>query len=220
MASITVNPDPGSGATTVDGRLTFEDTTWAAVHDATSTTDINVTETTQGIRAYKVAVNDWFIYRVVMTFDTSAIGSGSSITAATLSFYDNSAVQAVVNTDSSACQVVSASPASNNNLVGGDYNKNNFGTTVFGSVNLASILTNQYNDITLDSNGIANISKTGVSKFGLRNSRDVSNSAPTGDNFNYIFFADNGSNKPKLTVTYTTAGGTLVTRKILMGVGI
>lgn len=58
----------------------------------------------------------------------------------------------------------------------------NIGATSFGSVAFASFATGN-NDISLDASGIANISLTGYSKFGLRTDRDINNSAPAGTNY-------------------------------------
>jgi len=67
-----------------------------------------------------------------------------------------------------------------------------------------------YNDFTLNANGISNISKTGITYFGARDSLDTANTTPTGNN-NWNFNSSNGAGTttdPKLVVTYTTGGGT------------
>ena len=67
-----------------------------------------------------------------------------------------------------------------------------------------------YNDFTLNANGIAAISKTGISKFSARNANyDVAASSPpwvdSGLSSLYFYMAEQGTGyKPKLVVTYDT----------------
>lgn len=74
---------------------------------------------------------------------------------------------------------------------------------------LSSVSTGAYNDISLNSSGIAAISKTGVTKLALVFEHDRANTEPAWvSNFSEWYlnftFADNGSNKPELVITYTT----------------
>jgi hypothetical protein len=74
--------------------------------------------------------------------------------------------------------LVSFSPASDSSFVASDYG--NFGTTKFASDTVVSGWTTAaYNDFTLNASGIANVSKTGNSKFGWRFTEDIDNSSPT-----------------------------------------
>ena len=62
-----------------------------------------------------------------------------------------------------------------------------------------------------DSAGIAIVSKTGITKLATLMSGDIDNSAPsTTPNSNCyfnVYHSDNGSNKPKLVITYTLPTG-------------
>jgi hypothetical protein len=65
-----------------------------------------------------------------------------------------------------------------------------------------------YRDFTLDANGRANVSKTGISKFGARGGLDFSDATvPTGNNQCLARWADYGgtTTDPKLVITYTTS---------------
>lgn len=73
----------------------------------------------------------------------------------------------------------------------------NVGTTDFGSKTFASFITGN-NDITLNATGLSNISLTGDTKFALRGTMDLVNSAVEGAN--YILSTD----PMVLSVTYTT----------------
>lgn len=151
--------------------------------------------------------------RSVFCFDTSVIGSGGTISAATISFYGTSSFDDMAGSNPSL-NIVSANPSNTNNLTSADYTFAKFGTTVYASVGQASFSTSGYNDMALDSNGIANIDKAGISKFGTRYDWDVTASfgGTWGSNDNvYLnaYFADQTgtTNDPKLTVTHEAAAG-------------
>jgi hypothetical protein len=108
--------------------------------------------------------------------------------------------------------VYTSNPTTNNNLVAGDYST--LGTTALST---AIDYTNwqvgsTYNAFALNASGLSAISKTGVSKFGVRNVyHDAAGNAPTWSmNQNYYlqnYFsedatADNGKD-PKLVIAYT-----------------
>ena len=125
--------------------------------------------------------DDWKIYRGFMEFDTSVIGSDATILGAEVileidGYYqiDNEFDLTIVSAGSVAYPLES-----------GDYNTlmgqtNSFGSVTIGTpdVNIKVIV------ITLSAAGLAAISKTGVTRFGLRSSRDISETAPgtTGQN--------------------------------------
>lgn len=108
--------------------------------------------------------------------------------------------------------LVAATPAATNALANSDYGQ--LGTTVFASVSYASVTAEAYSDFTCDANGIANVSTSDITKFGLRMNWDTDNSfggtwasgATTGF---YGYMADNTGTTydPKLVVTYTPSSG-------------
>jgi hypothetical protein len=141
-----------------------------------------------------------------MTFDTSSLTSGATISSAVLSLYGTSSYYS--NPSSSSAVIVAFAPASNNNLVAADFGT--FSYTAFATIAQASLSQSAYNDFTLDSNGIANISKTGISRFGCIYEVDRAITTITGvDNIFNFKPADTAgtSNDPKLVITYTTGGG-------------
>ena len=150
-----------------------------------------------------------FLSRAIYLFDTSALGAGASISAAIFSIYIDSGAAGL----SQSLNVTSSNPASNTALVAGDYAIANFGSTDFSTdMTVADAVSplNVYEDWALNATGIAAISLTGITKFAHRLTADIDNSAPTwgagADVFITPQFAD-GTNKPKLTVTYTPAAG-------------
>ena len=140
-----------------------------------------------------------------LLFDTSSLGASAIISSAKITphFYakDNGL-------GSPDIHVASSNPASNTDLVSADFQ--NVGRTSFGSLTYASVTVAAYNDITLNANGLANISLTGISKFSLQLSWDINNSYTgtwVSSGFSRIsaYAADQTgtTQDPKLTVTYT-----------------
>lgn len=184
-----------------DGYVRYDNASWSTARGATTGSIVDYTNT---VTFFCYTTNNFgSSYRIVRSFfpyDTSAIGSGATISSATMYFtYDSG----LTNANSSDWDIVSASQASTTSLTTADYNQ--IGSTVFGSIALSSVSGTF--SIALDANGIANISKTGVSKFAARNSRDTDNAAPTGDNdFNgrYSEYSGTGSD-PYLSVVTGTS---------------
>ena len=145
------------------------------------------------------------LIRSIYLFDTSAIQDGASITAATFSLYVNS------KRDIFAQDVglVGSTPASNTALVASDYGQ--LGTTRYATdLDVGALTTSAYNDWTLNATGLAAISVTSTpTKFGVRYSGDIDNSAPTAStdyaevNVNFADTAGTTSD-PKLVVTGTS----------------
>jgi hypothetical protein len=207
FATLTAYPDTGSGSTTVDGRLNIDpgSTTWAASRSTASAGAAVANEAIQiPCRTYYSGTN-YSIYRGAFTFDTSSIPDTDVISSAVFSVYADRGYT-YSDADTTSFVITPVTLAANNNLAVGDFNISNYGTS-WGSVTLASMTDATYADITLNATGIAGVSKTGITAIGSLNSRDYNNSAPTGDNKIAVKFADNGSNKPKLVVTYAPAAG-------------
>ena len=204
FSTLTVYPDPATGATTVDGfvgNTSYVD--WATARaSATDGVDTNTTDTVPA-RAYKENPTSWRIIRGIFNFDTSSLTNNANISAAVFSLFGTATV--FNNADTTGIGVTSSNSASNNSLVAADYNITNFGSTAYASILFSAWSKSAYNDFTLDANGRANVNKTGVSKFGTRCTLDFSNTAPTILNDCSCYFADQAgtTNDPKLVVTYT-----------------
>jgi hypothetical protein len=209
MSTLTVYPDPGDpGTTTIDGvTATSGRATWADAHDAADS-DIIGTTNLSTVCVRSTLAGTYAIGRSFFLFDTSALGSGATVTAATLSL----ASEAASNTsaDSTTVEIVSATPASNTSLSTADYDQigsTSFASMTFGASGTWSGVDGAYNDFTLNASGLANISVTGISKFAARAGIDLSNTAATGINENRCYYADTAGNAsdPKLVITYTPA---------------
>ena len=219
-------PDPHTESTSVDGyAYTYNQTsTWDTEHDRSAS---NYVQTGDGwdsglplgyLRSNIGGSNNIGLYRWFILFDTSGLPDADPISAATLSFYAIATATTNVGGDSEVsvqtCSVVQSSPASNTNLVVGDFDQ-------CGSVDdpaegidsgerfdpYSDFTTSQYNDIDLNSTGIGWIAKDGITKFGVRNMPDITDddigSAKYNNYMNCGSADTSGTDKdPKLTVTH------------------
>lgn len=222
-------PDADPETTTVDGRTAryLNDEAFTTLRNGAGEFN-DSTNLDQAVgKLDSTATTDQYsrLDRIIHLFDTSAIPDTDTISAVIYSIFGSNAVSAKTNTFvgyTPSFHVCSSNPATNTALVNADYNLAVFGTTSFGSITYANWSALAYNDITLDANGRANVSKTDVSKFGFRNDADMNNSPPTWGASKVMqiggFYADQtGTDKdPKLVVTHAAAV-TAVNNGILFG---
>jgi hypothetical protein len=148
--------------------------------------------------------------RSYLLFDTSTLPDDAVITSAVLSIYPTYKV----NTLSQSMNITAGVPTTGSTaLVNADYAVGNFGADKFTSdLSIDSIVLNQYNDFTLNASGISAIDSSGVTKLALRLVSDIEDSAPTWSLNSSIlqFDSSEGTNKPKLVITYTSASGSAI----------
>lgn len=205
---------PAAGANSpCDGyvRRTGVDEAFATIR-AGAGTDFNVTDANNRYsQLIGSATNDQYtlLVRSIFTFDTSPLTAPATISAAVFSLNGDGKSNGL---GSPTFDIVAATPAATNTLANGDFSQ--LGTTVFADVAYASYNTAGYNDFNMDANGIANISKTTVTKYGTRLGWDTDNSfggvwANGGDTYFNGYYADQAgtANDPKLVVTYTLPTG-------------
>lgn len=210
FSTLTAYPDAGTGATTVDGLVSREigrNESFASIIGSAGDT-VGASDTAVGVALRCSATTNQFDLnrRWLGTFDTQTLGSGATISSAILSLYGSGTN--VNNIGSLTVGIVSSNPAANNNLQNSDYST--LGSTAFAEIINASWNSSAYNDFTLDSNGITNVSKTGISKFGAKHKWDYdanfTGSWQSGSvSIKTIYTADQTgtSNDPKLVITYT-----------------
>jgi len=212
-ASRIIEGKRGNTTTTVypayDAYLGRENTTdtWTQMRDA-ATSEYqgqypNTTNTYAGFTNFKSG-SYRAIERAFWTFNTSSVPDSDVISSASINLKMGTLTGG--NPDSCTYHIVSVAPASKTSVASGDYDS--FGTTSWGSVALSTITsTNTYYTWTLDSNGIANISKTGNDCFGMRMDRDINNSEPTGINRRAFFYvaATGTTSDPYLTMEHAAA---------------
>lgn len=216
MATLTVYPDANPESTSVDGVIYFRGgggVAWATVRataDGQTATDSGATGVFVGSDVSAGAALG--LFRGFTLFDTSALPDGASISAATISLY----VNAIYNNDNDGNDWVNcyeASTGSNTALAIQDFDSASQAldspTALSTQRDISSGITDDsYNDWVLNSDGIAVISKTGVTKFGWREGHDVADDSPAqaqdltqGFNINFADTADTTTD-PRLVITY------------------
>lgn len=216
--TLTVYPSAGTSGTTCDGTVTrippaVEYLSEIRIGDGTSYDTIHEYGDIVRIVAaeFSVQTNKYqMLRRYIFTLDTSSLTAFAQISSAVFSIYGYSG-STTNGLGSTSMDICSSTPNSNNNIQSSDFSQ--FGVTSFGNIDYDSYSTSGYNNITLNSSGISNISKTGVSKFGAKLGWDINNSS-SGLSWGASketkfggFFADylGTSQDPKLVVTYTLA---------------
>lgn len=227
LTTDTFYPDPDPESTSVDGFVQYDtgnppsSSQWDTAHDATSGTTVadNTTSSAYQCGFLLDALNNHtLIGRTFLLFDTSSLPDNTTISSATISVYSVGAiVRDAVNDGYDFITVVQSSPASNTALVLDDYDKcgavnnptegiDNADRLDLSTVNSSS----SWYDFPLNSTGISWISKTGVSKFGMREGHDVLDIYPgtPGTYYNNLLefaLADTAgtTQDPKLVVVHT-----------------
>ena len=221
MAVAYFYPDEDPETTSVDGEVEHEDAgglTWANLRNGAGTAADP--SDNDGYVGWGCALNvnkydD--LSRSIFLFDTSSLGLANVIISAEFRFYlrwtsgwgpDEGSPPWGAD---SYLNVFSSNPASNTNLVAADYAIARFGSTPFSEAKRWEDMSSGYYTFVLNADGLAAISRTGITKLALRESiYDAAGATPPyykTDGTAYgqhwrIYFADNGSYKPRLTVTY------------------
>lgn len=153
-----------------------------------------------------------YLSRAFLLFDTSSLPDTDVVSAAVISVQrvDGGGSTGLGDTTS---DIVSSTPASDTNIVAADYGQT--GSTNFGTGPAISAMSSNdtYYDWTLNASGIAAVTTTGVSKFGMRFSWDRagsftgswSNSAVTNFALKSTEQTAGTTEDPKLTVTHAAA---------------
>ncbi len=213
----TYYPNADTESTSVDGGVSNENSSWNAGHDATTGSGVgaNDTDANDDVRTQRYETGGFFtIRRLFFLFDTSSIPDTDTVSSATYSVY----VTGVNNDDNDGddwLTIVQSSPAANTAIVSEDYDQDGAITNptegTSARKDLTTITSSAYLDFSLNSTGLGWISKTGVTKLGVREGHDVINSQfITGaDRINRVMvrMADQAgtASDPKLVVEHTFA---------------
>ncbi len=143
----------------------------------------------------------YWVYRAVVFFATGDLPDNATVAIATLGLYGY-ADQSDTDFDVTVVSFAGSQPP-----VGDDYN--DFGTTSYGTLSTSGFTVGAYNFITLNAAGRAAINRRGNTALGMRSSRDISATTPTGKEYVFLYSADEaGTGKdPKLTVVYYAPRG-------------
>lgn len=219
----TFYPDADPESTSVDGRVKSDGTgsdPWSTIRNAGTGTSATDSGPSYGDFRNHSYLGTFFVDRAFVLFDTSALGDTDDIVSATLSLYkDGDTVQ---NSDSTAIGLTGSTPASDTSITTADFDALtlNSPTEYASRYSGGSIVTNSYNNMSLNANGLAAVSKTGVTKFALRLGLDIDNTQPSGlNNFGGFYSVDqSGSTQdPKLVVEHVTSNAPTATSPLTEG---
>lgn len=202
LTTTTVYPDPDPETTTVDGYSRYSHGTYSTCQSSSTGNSTDASSDSLWFQNTRHS-SLYYVSRIFALFDTSTIGS-DTISSGSLSLYYKSTHG---DSGDESSVVVSSTPASNTAIVHGDFDQ--VGTTEFGSINLTDWSTSagDENSHTLNASGLAHINKSGVSKFGVRTSGDISATSPgTSNAYNRAecYGAENASGyDPKLVVIHS-----------------
>ncbi|MFH0886565.1 MAG: hypothetical protein V1843_00190, partial [bacterium] len=210
-ATLTVYPDPHSETNSVDGycnHFVSAGTDWATLRGAAGNDFIDNSANILASQIYSHTDTDKWkdLERGIFLFLTSSLGAGNIIDGK-FSIYGASKADNLSITPN--LNIYVSAPASNTTLAGGDFDSLGAIALCDTAITYAGFSTAGYNDFVLNADGLTNINKTSVSKFGTRNvNYDVSGSTPVWSSNTYSFHncfgADQAgtSNDPKLVVNY------------------
>lgn len=182
---------------TYDGYLEVKTTVYAECHTDTSADNIGDTQDEIYVGQALDGSLSYHVYRTPIIFDLSTVPNSASITAATLKLYGQQDLCVTSEFD-----VTAVSGTFHNPIVYNDWD--DFGSTSFGTINTVSCSVDTWNSITINAAGLTylNAITNDVLKLGVRSSRDISETTPTGNEY-YRFDSVEEGHAPQLDVTYS-----------------
>ena len=210
MSTLTVTPYT-NGNSSADAINTA---TWSTlIGSAGNTSNTITTNTTSSYFSIStIGAVTWYSgIRGIFIFDTSALGSSAIISAATLTFTtDGGGSTGGGLSPAPQGNVYLASPASNSVISNADWN--NVSTTAMSNSPISFDSWQPTAAFAFNSTGLANISKTGYSRFGAREvNYDVTGTSPATRVAFYCAVAYGGAGAPSLVITYTLPTAPTVT---------
>jgi hypothetical protein len=194
-------------STDSDGWLEGWSDAYNTVHDAVNAFNWNDGENELIIGQWYDVLSIYHIFRSAVFFDTSSLPDSAVITSATLSLFgdDNDGDSSDTDFNITVVDGSSLTPPPLP-LAPSDYGVLGDKDTSGGAFNTSGFLENVYNDIQLNAAGMGWISKTGMTNFGLRSSRDIPpTTGPSGDEYVVVYsseFVEGDDLSPRLVVTY------------------
>lgn len=214
-------PDPSSGASTIDGTVRRNaDGTWLTIHDAAGDT-VDVTNASIASYYSSTAVGGtWsLLQRAIFIFDTSNIGSTSTVSSSTLVLRGNDKNDECT-TSPLTWNLYKWTGIATNTLATTDYASSSFGTDPLSTAKTqAGWSTTADNAYLFNATGTSHVSSTGYTKIGWRNADyDAARTAPAnctvGDGNMYVqaVSADTAATTtdPRLMVEFSAAEGEAV----------
>jgi len=186
-----------------DGSLQKTDPTWATARNATS-----ATTSWGGLTNAPCAQAEagYYITRGYFPFNTASLGAGVVIIKADFKVFDGG-----TNADGGGTvALIQTTQASTGSLVAADFDNITLNSPDEGAdrFDIGSWGSSGYNTFSLNGTGKGWINKTGNTLLGLRASKDVDNSTPSGSDVVRCYFSEQSgtANDPKLEVYFSHAG--------------
>ncbi len=206
----TFNPDANPETTSVDGDVRVDNAaSWTLARDPAAGSSAQDVDTDFEFTSIQTG-GGFYVYRDFVLFDTSALGASAVISAATFDLTRLNNTGGGTNT----VAITNSTPASNTALATGDFDALTLNSpTEYITRVTVSLWTADGNRqaLTLNADGRANISLTGVSKFAIRNGNfDIDNVQPPDANWVQRWYSaeqTGTTDDPALVVTYTSAAG-------------
>jgi len=211
--------DSGSG----DGAAQQTQTAaWATVRGAGGNGSNDSAATRPVFITYSSGGNWGAFGRLIFVWNTATLPDGDDVNSAVINFTAASG-PLFVNDFTDAISLVTSAPASDTGVSNGDYDS--LGTTVLApNIAISAITADDVTNTTytLNAAGLANISKTAASKFGLRTDHDRDDNEPSspanGDQTIVYFYqaeeTQPGDQRPALVVTHATPPTAAITGTI------
>ena len=197
----TYYPDADAESTSVDGMVTRTNvSSWSDARNDANGNNVHDATTQSDIAAEEEFTNNFSITRAFFLFDTSAISDSDIIRSATFSVY----VTAGEGNDRTF-GLIQTNPSSNTSLSVGDFDALTLNSPAEGAARVSLATTSAYSDFVLNSTGLGWVSKSSVTKLGLRHQDDIDNTQPsTGRQYAGMRFADQTgtTEDPKLVVVH------------------
>jgi hypothetical protein len=219
-----------------DGHVYKDDSVdWTITHDATTSTGASYSAQSAVVRSWQEikAPGTFYLYRLFLPFDTSAIPSNATIISADLNIFVLGTTH-LIDDGNDVIYTVETFQADSTALVTGDYEDCGSDNGTAGRAryvpvpgddvgyDITNILTSAYLDIPLNASGLSWIKKSGETSscgtvagytcLGIREGHDIINLEINGsqDNGNSVTIATSETEgtveDPYLTVIYTTPG--------------
>lgn len=215
LSTLTAYPDPDPETTTVDGNVRrITSAAYATLRSGAGEQAFPSTAAVDALWTRCDTVSNQLdrLSRYAILFDGNSMGAGATVNSGTVSIRATGKSSAL----GGDIVLVSSNPFSNTNLTvpasDDDYAVARWGSTDLSTrVAYSAISTAAYHDFTLNASGLSNVSVTSISKFGVRDSYDVDNSAPTwgsgAESYITVNCADTAdtTTDPKMVIDYTAA---------------
>lgn len=225
----TFYPDPNTETTSVDGMLGeirsdgFAQAQWDAIHDDTSAGYIVNDSADNFTTGCGKTSAGFYLYRCAILFDTSSIDDVATINSFTVDLYSDYKTNGDNDGEDFIAIVHPANLSSNTAVINVDFN--DIGavdnpTEAVTRIDIGSLSTGAHNVFTGTDTTL--VSKTGVTKFGIREGHDVldhpyAGSTDTDNTVRFYSAEKTGtSTDPTLSVIYTLP---VVSNFMLLGVG-